>query len=354
MRLPINTQIDPIILRVKCFRCIGTCFSVDRSIRSLSFFFFLKQEIKQKRNKRERSYDLSKWMDKVKCASFWEFFSPSYRPADRAGQFTPRSTCARNRSDARRFSESNKTDLEQRRIFPIICRASYITTNMTELAKEAFASRNYRLAVEMYERSLKQQAPSFEVLVGYGDSLAKCGRIRESIGVYSRCLSEGSVLPERLKHLANALLDELSGTAITATGFRKKIETSFACPLCEGILCQPVTTNCGHTYCKNCVEPGKSCRVCGQKIVAVSETNVLVQRLVEKWWPREAEASRARHEGDILMKEGHLGQALERYNLAVHLGEYFFRNFLRLESRLSLYEVTFSLFFISLFVTLFA
>ncbi|XP_017760534.1 PREDICTED: LON peptidase N-terminal domain and RING finger protein 3 [Eufriesea mexicana] len=190
---------------------------------------------------------------------------------------------------------------------------------MTELAKEAFASRNYRLAVEMYERSLKQQAPSFEVLVGYGDSLAKCGRIRESIGVYSRCLAVGSVPPERLKHLANALLDELSGAATTATGFRRKIETSFACSLCEGTLCQPVTTNCGHTYCKNCVEPGKSCRVCGQKIVAVSETNVLVQRLVEKWWPREAEASRARHEGDILMKEGHLGQALERYNLAVHL-----------------------------------
>lgn len=195
---------------------------------------------------------------------------------------------------------------------------------MTELAKEAFASRNYRLAVEMYERNLKQQAPSFEVLVGYGDSLAKCGRIRESIGVYSKCLAVGSVAPERLKHLANALLDELSGAATTTINFRRKIETSFACPLCEGTLCQPVTSNCGHTYCKNCVEPGKSCRVCGQKIITVSETNVLVQRLVEKWWPREAEASRARHEGDILMKEGHLGQALERYNLAVHLGECFF------------------------------
>lgn len=208
---------------------------------------------------------------------------------------------------------------------------------MTELAKEAFASRNYRLAVEMYERSLKQQAPSFEVLVGYGDSLAKCGRIRESIGVYSKCLAVGSVAPERLKHLANALLDELSGAATTTINFRRKIETSFACPLCEGTLCQPVTSNCGHTYCKNCVEPGKGCRVCGQKIVTVSETNVLVQRLVEKWWPREAEASRARHEGDILMKEGHLGQALERYNLAVHLGECFFYFFNNLVSFILLF-----------------
>lgn len=61
--------------------------------------------------------------------------------------------------------------------------------------------------------------------------------------------------------------------------------------------------------------------MCGVKIAAVSETNVLVQRLVERWWPREAEASRARHEGDILVRKGHLGQALERYNLAVHLGK---------------------------------
>lgn len=195
---------------------------------------------------------------------------------------------------------------------------------MTELAKEAFASRNYSLAVEMYERSLKQQSPSFEMLVGYGDSLAKCGRIKESIGVYSRCLAVGSVPVDRLKHLANALLEELAGVAITVANSRRKIETSFACPLCEGTLCQPVTTNCGHTYCKGCVDPGKNCRVCGQKIAAVGETNVLVQRLVEKWWPREAEASRARHEGDIFMKEGHLGQALERYNLAIHLGESMF------------------------------
>ncbi|XP_076287505.1 LON peptidase N-terminal domain and RING finger protein 3 isoform X2 [Lasioglossum baleicum] len=188
---------------------------------------------------------------------------------------------------------------------------------MTELAKEAFASRNYSLAVEMYERSLKQQSPSFEMLVGYGDSLAKCGRIKESISVYSRCLAVGSVPADKLKHLANALLEELAGVATTSS--RRKTETSFACPFCEGTLCQPVTSNCGHTYCKACVETEKNCRVCGQKITNVGETNVLVQRLVEKWWPREAEASRARHEGDIFMKEGHLGQALERYNLAIHL-----------------------------------
>ncbi|XP_043467921.1 LON peptidase N-terminal domain and RING finger protein 3 [Leptopilina heterotoma] len=187
---------------------------------------------------------------------------------------------------------------------------------MTELAKEAFASRNYGLAVEIYERCLKQQTPNFEILFGYGDSLAKCGRIRDSIDVYARCLALGNVPVERLRHLVGALMEDLSGNCM---GLRRRINDSFACGYCEGTLFQPVTVNCGHTFCRNCLEPAKNCRVCGQKLDAVGETNVLVQRLVEKWWPREAEASRARHEGDLLLKEGHIGQALERYNLAVHL-----------------------------------
>ncbi|KAG5309987.1 LONF3 protein, partial [Acromyrmex insinuator] len=187
---------------------------------------------------------------------------------------------------------------------------------MTELAKEAFTSRNYHLAVELYERCLKQQGSSYEVLLGYGDSLLKCGRVKESIEIYSRCSTAMSVPADRLKHLATALLEDMVSIG---TNPRRRIETSFACPLCEGTLYQPMTAGCGHTYCRNCVDPSKNCHVCGVKIAIVSETNVLVQRLVEKWWPREVEANRARHEGDILMRKGHLGQALERYNLAVHL-----------------------------------
>ena len=189
---------------------------------------------------------------------------------------------------------------------------------MTELAKEAFASRNYGLAVEMYERCLKQQAPSFDILFGYGDSLARCGRLRDSIDIYSRCLALGNVPLDRLRHLVGSLLEDLSESSL---GSRRRMNDSFACPSCEGTLYQPITTNCGHTFCKNCLEPAKNCRVCGQKVDEVGETNVLVQRLVEKWWPREAEASRVRHEGDLLLGEGRIGQALERYNLAVHLGE---------------------------------
>lgn len=192
---------------------------------------------------------------------------------------------------------------------------------MTELAEEAFTSHNYHLAVELYERCLKQQNSDCEVLLGYGDSLAKCGRVKESIGIYSRCLAAASVPAERLKHLATVLLEDMVNASTIS---RRRIETSFACPYCECTLCQPVTVVCGHTYCRNCMEAAKNCRVCGMKITAIGETNVLVQRLVERWWPREMDASRARHEGDILVRKGHLDQALDRYNLAVRLGEYIY------------------------------
>ncbi|KAK0178402.1 hypothetical protein PV328_002352 [Microctonus aethiopoides] len=186
---------------------------------------------------------------------------------------------------------------------------------MTDIAKEAFASHNYDLAVEMYERNLKHQTPSLDMLIGYGDSLARCGRIRDSIDVFARCLTLAPLPPERLKNLANALLRELTSTMISS----RHDETSFSCPTCEGTLYQPVTAGCGHTHCKKCYESAKCCRACGQKLGPIGETNVLVQRLVEKWWPREAEASRARHEGDAFLKDGHLTQALEHYNLAVRL-----------------------------------
>lgn len=191
-------------------------------------------------------------------------------------------------------------------------------SKMTEMAEEAFASHNYLLAVEIYERCLKQPGSNLEVLFGYADSLAKCGRIRESIDVFAQCFSLGPVPLEKLRHLVNAILEDVGGGCP-----RRRVPDSFGCPVCEGTLFQPVTGACGHTACRSCLEIGKNCRVCGHKIETVSEVNVLVQRLVEKWWPREAEASRVRHQADLLMKQGHVGQALERYNFAVHLGKFF-------------------------------
>lgn len=199
---------------------------------------------------------------------------------------------------------------------------------MSETAKEG----DYRLALEMYERCLKRtghrssssSSPgSYELLLGYADSLARCGRLREAIDCYGRCLALGHHVPhDRLRHLANALLEELGVTTSTGSGGSPTTgAASFACPKCEGAMYQPVSLDCGHTFCRACCLD-RVCLICGQEQQCQPEVNVLVQRLLEKWWPREAEASAARHEGDALAKKGLLGQALERYDLACQLGEY--------------------------------
>ena len=30
-------------------------------------------------------------------------------------------------------------------------------------------------------------------------------------------------------------------------------EESFDCPLCQSLLYEPITTSCGHTFCKQCI-----------------------------------------------------------------------------------------------------
>ncbi|KAL7295956.1 hypothetical protein TKK_0010806 [Trichogramma kaykai] len=200
------------------------------------------------------------------------------------------------------------------------------------------------------------------------------------------CAQQGIQPPsaERLRHFAGALLEDLVPSMAEAAEAAHErcaagsdprrndpVWASLACPSCETALYHPVTLDCGHTYCKPCLRLEDSgneqqdrrrrrkprCKLCieSRRTTTASaygvvgagavfddddydyvddddvsssnsngcnEINVLVQRLAEKWWPREVEASQARHEGDALLKKGHIQQAFERYDLAVQLGEY--------------------------------
>ncbi|XP_014221209.1 LON peptidase N-terminal domain and RING finger protein 3 [Trichogramma pretiosum] len=194
------------------------------------------------------------------------------------------------------------------------------------------------------------------------------------------CAQQGIQPPsaERLRHFAGALLEDLVPSMAEAAEAahersnqqqNNRLWASLACPSCETALYHPVTLDCGHTYCKPCLRLEDSgndqqnrrrrrkprCKLCIESrrttasaygVVGAgavfddddydyvddhdvssssnsnngcNEINVLVQRLAEKWWPREVEASQARHEGDALLNKGHIQQAFERYDLAVQL-----------------------------------
>ncbi|ESO88468.1 hypothetical protein LOTGIDRAFT_78912, partial [Lottia gigantea] len=71
----------------------------------------------------------------------------------------------------------------------------------------------------------------------------------------------------------------------------------FSCILCKGILNDPVTLPCGHTYCRKCLEkdPNKRCNMCNTvhykiKISSI-KSNVLLSKLIEKWFSDENKAA---------------------------------------------------------------
>lgn len=176
---------------------------------------------------------------------------------------------------------------------------------MAEMSTDAFVGRNYRLATEMYERCLKDSATNVEVYFGYGNSPPRVGDV---------------VPQEKYRHLASVLIDAIIANTV---GPSSSPARGFACPICEGILLQPVTIACGHTFCRRCLarDISRSCRQCGQKIASgcILQTNVLMKGLSEKWWPEEIRAARLREQGNELYQRNEIDAALAKYGEALQI-----------------------------------
>lgn len=83
----------------------------------------------------------------------------------------------------------------------------------------------------------------------------------------------------RVKQFENALCEAMDDS-------RKVV--LFSCPICRNVLKGPVTVECGHTFCKECLErvDCDTCGICDTEIGPARAINVLVQELVEKWRER--------------------------------------------------------------------
>lgn len=82
---------------------------------------------------------------------------------------------------------------------------------LIDLAKEAFKNHNYVLSLEIYERALKANGrKSTDLYFGYGDSLAKNGRIKDALDIYSHIcyqLCEITIPLEKLKCLVTSIIE---------------------------------------------------------------------------------------------------------------------------------------------------
>ncbi|XP_032812601.2 LON peptidase N-terminal domain and RING finger protein 3-like [Petromyzon marinus] len=98
-----------------------------------------------------------------------------------------------------------------------------------------------------------------------------------------------------------------------------------SCPLCRGLLVEPSTGPCGHSFCRRCLEREgpEACRVCGAELrhldVAVWRVNVLLSALLQKLFPAESRAATLRYEGNALCGLKRLDEALATYTEALKL-----------------------------------
>ncbi|XP_035681719.1 LON peptidase N-terminal domain and RING finger protein 1-like [Branchiostoma floridae] len=206
---------------------------------------------------------------------------------------------------------------------------------MVDLAQEAFLAANFELAAEVLEREIAEEGLTQERALGRADALAMQGNFHAAFEAYHLAFKMGKVAHERLNHLVTALVRVFSAK----TGVKVQAEEGAAkaadflrdvvmCVVCQGLLFEPVTIPCGHTFCKRCIEkdPTKTCPRCRLRFTEaefpdcqVFKPTVILCNIFDKWWPDEVKAIRLKWEGNDLFSKKDFSKATEKYTEALNL-----------------------------------
>lgn len=233
-------------------------------------------------------------------------------------------------------------------------RAAGICTEMLEVAAEATRAGDYDLAAEIYSSQLVDlQHPDRGICLLKADALAQAGRIAEALDSYCTAANIGELRPGELQLLveniartlrekeltlninSKATSSHISGNGndgVEADGtFEEEPLDLFSCRLCRCLLSEPTTLECGHTFCKHCLEHEtvKDCIQCKHKlnkkdgqIMSVGfRVNVILSSLLDKCFDSESKARRHWIEGEVSRKKHDYTDALDKYNKAVELGK---------------------------------
>lgn len=186
------------------------------------------------------------------------------------------------------------------------------------LARPAFGRV---LSREMYERLLKEKGPNLDVYLSYAAFHAENGNVVESMEVLLHSCKHFSVPIDKMRQVVSKIVQYLRQEARDNSNPPQR--NVFSCPSCWGVLYDPKTLTCGHTYCIKCLskETLRTCKVCQSKIkssnVANLKANVLVVACVDRWWAGEVEGVKLRTQGNNYFKEKQLERAVELYTEAV-------------------------------------
>lgn len=194
-------------------------------------------------------------------------------------------------------------------------------------AHEEMKKGNFGKARELYE-ILRQKDKSKRklCLLGKADCLALEGRLVESLPVYCEAFKCGKVQADRLLHFISALTKAIFTSERESSGGQISDEGDvLLCGICTGILYDPITVPCGHSFCKLCLEKQEAnkCERCDSLFpYSPFKTNVILQDVLEKSFEKELEATRLRLEGNQLHRKKQSLQAIEKYKEAEKLSKH--------------------------------
>lgn len=214
-----------------------------------------------------------------------------------------------------------------------------IFPEMLEVAEEANRAGDFNLAVEIYSSQLQDlHQPDRGLCLRKADSLARAGRISEALDSYCTAANQGKLRTEELSLLVEVIARTLREKELGITGHGDGVQNNseseedealdmFSCRICKCLLHEPTTVECGHTFCKRCLEDDsfRDCVQCKQKLSKKDQlpngrrVNVVLSGLLDKLFATESNARRLWIEGDVLWKEQSLSDALEKYSAALDL-----------------------------------
>jgi len=202
---------------------------------------------------------------------------------------------------------------------------SPLCRKMVDLAKEAFSTNNFSLAADIYDRAIKEHGPTSDLFLGLADCFARDGLFAKAFNAYTNAYRYGIVTPEKLKHLVVGLIDTVKQDLSNSGHQESKQSWMFTCGVCLGLLSDPVTLPCGHTFCRKCLEKDKSktCEVCNTTHYRLKlrnlNSNVIVINLIQKLFPNKCTAAILKKEGNELITKRSFQRAIEVYNKAIEL-----------------------------------
>lgn len=151
-----------------------------------------------------------------------------------------------------------------------------------------------------------------QIILQKANALALENCLREAIDWFSVAMRYDPVRPEQLSTFVDCILRNVKRKAAepdirsgqTQDEGDNKGGDVFDCPNCHRFLGEPVTINCGHSYCKRCLHRRllSKCKLCGDALTGEEKVNVSLFGLLDKWFPEELKTLKLVNEVDELCR----------------------------------------------------